>query len=258
MADAFFEQLDDGRFAATRHTAGPWSPDSQHLGPPSALLVKALEECPADRDMLLSRITIEILGPVPLTELTVSARVERPGKSVELLAASLDTQQRTVARASAWRIARTDSTSQVAGGAALLDPPSAGITMQRPDGWLGGYLDAMEWRSLHGSLADPGPACVWMRQLVPLVAGEQPTPLQRLLTVADSGNGVSGRLRPDKWWFINTELTVHVQREPVGEWIGLDANTVVGPDGVATALSVLHDEQGQVANGAQSLMVRPR
>lgn len=258
MADAFYEPLGDGRFFSTKHTAGPWSPDSQHLGPPSALLTRELERCAADRDTLLSRIAIDILGPVPLTELSVSARVDRPGKSVEMLSATLSTDERPVVRASAWRIARSDSASQVAGGAEPLAPPSEGRPLGRPEGWHGGYLDAMEWRSLTGALDEPGPATVWVRQRVPLIDGETPTPLQRLLTVADSGSGVSSRLNPSSWWFINSELTVHMLREPVGEWIGLDANTVVGPEGVGNAFSVLHDEGGQVGGAAQALMVRPR
>jgi hypothetical protein len=116
----------------------------------------------------------------------------------------------------------------------------------------------MEWRMLHGAFDQPGPATVWARQRVDLVDGEEPTGLQRLLTVADSGSGASGWLDPREWWFINPELTVHLHREPVGEWICLDANTVIGPDGVGTAYSVLHDCSGPVGRGAQALLVRRR
>jgi hypothetical protein len=116
----------------------------------------------------------------------------------------------------------------------------------------------MEWRALRGSFEQLGPATIWARQKVDLVTGETPSGLQRLFTVADSGNGVSNRLTPSRWWFINTELTVHIYREPQGEWIGLDAATAIGPHGIGTALSTLHDEHGPVATGAQALMVRPR
>lgn len=255
---AFYESRGDGRYSSSNDTAGPWSSDSQHLGPPSALLTRELERCDNARDMLLARITVEILGPVPVEDLWVSARVDRPGKSVELLAATLSTVDRTVARASAWRIARSDSSSQVTGAAPAMAPVEQAVEFGRPEGWSQGYIDRMQWMSLRGSLSEPGPAKVWVRQLLPLVAGEEPTPLQRLMTVADSASGVSNWLEPAHWLFINTELTVHIQREPVGEWIGLDANTVIGPEGVGTAVSVLHDQQGQIGNTAQSLLVRPR
>jgi hypothetical protein len=255
---AFYELHGDGRFSSSKDTAGPWSADSQHMGPPSALLTRELQRCGGARDMLLARITVEILGPVPIEDLRVSARVERPGRSVELLSAELATVDRTVARASAWRIARSDSSSQVTGAAPALAPVDQAVEFGRPEGWSPGYIDQMQWMSLRGSLNEPGPATVWVRQRLPLVAGEEPTPLQRLMTVADSASGVSNWLDPASWLFINTELTVHIHREPVGEWIGLDARTVIGPDGVGTAVSVLHDQQGQIGNTAQSLLVRPR
>lgn len=253
---AFFLDLGDGRYAATEHTTGPWTTTTQHLGPPSALLARAMELLPADAAMRIGRITVEILGPVPVAEVEVRASVERPGRSVELLAAELLVDGRAAVRARAWRF-RTSKTDQVEVYPPLA-PPADGEPMYRPEGWGPGYLDIMEWRALVGHLGKPGPATVWARQTVPLVEGEEPTGLQRLLTVADSGNGVSNRLDPREWLFINAELTVHVHREPAGEWIGLDATTAVGPDGIGTAFSVLHDEQGPVGRGAQALLIRPQ
>jgi hypothetical protein len=130
--------------------------------------------------------------------------------------------------------------------------------MHRPENWGSGYLDAMEWRALAGHLGKPGPATVWARQRVDLVAGERATGLQRLFVVADSGNGVSSRMDPHEWLFINSELTVHLYREPAGDWIALDATTAIGPDGVGTAFSVLHDLEGPVGRGAQALLIRPQ
>ena len=256
---AFYQPLGDGRFVSTELTTGPWSPDSQHMGPPSALLVRELERTAPPPHGSFARITVEILGPVPVAEVTVRARVERPGRSVQLLSAELVAGGRPVARASAWRMIDTDTAAVSAGlGDPLRSPEQAEPVFGRPDGWHPGYLDAMEWASLRGGIHETGPATVWVRQRVPLVEGERPSGLQRLLTVADSGNGVSNRLDLRRWLFINTELTVHVWRVPKGEWIGLDANTAIGPHGVGTAISVLHDVDGPVGRGAQALLVRPR
>ncbi|MBK0870631.1 MULTISPECIES: thioesterase family protein [unclassified Saccharopolyspora] len=256
MADAFYVPSGDG-FSSTDSTAGPWAPDAQHFGPPAALLTRELEGC-GDDGGALARITVEILGPVPIAELRTGAQVDRPGKSVQLLSAELRTADRAVARASAWRLASTDTSAQASGAAPALAPPQDGVPFGRPEGWSPGYIDAVEWCALSGSFQEPGPATVWARQRIPLVSGEEPTPLQRLMTIADSASGVSTWLDPTRFLFINTELTVHVQREPVGEWIGLDARTVLGPNGTGTAVSVIHDEQGQVANSSQTLLVRPR
>lgn len=258
MDESFFARLGAGRFRSTEHTAGPWSSDTQHLGPPSALLTRALEAVPGEVPSTIVRVTVEILGPVPIDDLTVDAVVERPGRSVELLAGEIQARGRTVVRGRAWRIVRSDSARVAAGEGEPLAPPERARPATRPDTWGAGYLDAMEWRALRGAFDEPGPATVWARQRVGLVDGEEPSGLQRLMTVADSGNGVSGRLDPRQWWFINTELTVHVHREPVDEWIGMDARTAIGVDGVGAAFSVLHDRTGPVGRGAQALMVRPR
>ncbi|WP_216204803.1 thioesterase family protein [Amycolatopsis aidingensis] len=255
--DAFYLALGQGRFRPTGHTAGPWDPNAQHFGPPSALLVRALEDLPADREPQLARVTVEILGPAPLTELTVRAWVERPGRSVELLAAELAADGRAVARATAWRIAASDTTV-VAAGAADSVPFPAEATGAWPPGFERGYVDAMEWRVVAGGLDRPGPATVWVRQRVALVDGEQPTPLQRLFAVADSGSGVSNRLDPRQWLFINSELTVHLHRRPSGSWTGMAADTIIGPSGLGTATTRLYDAAGQVGTGAQALLVRTR
>ncbi|MBC6450606.1 thioesterase family protein [Actinokineospora xionganensis] len=255
---AFYIPLTDNSFESTEHTAGPWSPDSQHFGPPTALLGRALEALPAAQPSMIARITVEILGPLPLATVHVHADVERPGKSVELLAAELSAEGRVVARARAWRMATSDSGSVRTEDGEPLKAPEEGIPLSRPEGWGGGYLDAMQMRALSGSLAEPGPATVWARQRVALVKGEEPTGLQRLLVLADSGNGVSSLLDPRRWYFINTELTVHLRRQPEGEWIGMDAHTEVGDHGVGTAFTVMHDRRGPLARGAQALLIKPR
>lgn len=253
MAGAFYERSGDV-FSPSELTRGPWDPDAQHAGPPSALVARALERCDAREGMRIGRITVEILGPVPLAPLTVEASVVRPGRSVELLAASLSGPDGEVMRASAWRVAVAD---QLLGA----DPPPPGPEhgSERdffPTGEQEGYHTAMDYRFVRGGFLEPGPALVWMRQRGPLVEGEQPTPLERLMVVADVGNGVSAVLDWREYLFINTELTVHLLRPPEGEWVGVDAVTHV--DGVGLAETVLWDERGRLGRGAQTLLVRKR
>jgi hypothetical protein len=254
-ADAFFVGLGDGRFAATPHTRGPWNPAHQHAGPPAALLGRALERCEPRDGMLLARLTFEILRPVPVGEVAVAARVIRPGRSVQLLEGELTAGGETVMAVRAWRVKAADAPSAGADGAPLARPAEA--TPPPPlDGF--GYGDAVELRFAAGSWFEPGPATVWTRLRVAVVEGEQPTGLERVLAVADSGNGVSGVLPLDRWLYINPELTVHVLREPRGEWICLDAATAIASGGAGLATSVLSDDDGTVARGAQSLLVMPR
>jgi Thioesterase-like superfamily len=256
--EAFFIPGGDGRWRPTRHVAGPWDPASQHAGPPAALLARELERCEPREDMTIGRLTCEILGAVPVdAELEVAARVVRPGRSVELLEAELSAGGRPTMRASAWRLLR----SAASAGAAVGPPPPALPDTEAtiPAGWNpGGYLAAVEWRFARGDWGVPGPAAAWTRLRVGLVDGEEPSPLQRVLAIADSGNGVSAELDFGHWQFINTDLTVHLHRLPAGEWVCLDARTVIDPAGVGLATSTISDAEGVIGRGLQSLYVAPR
>jgi hypothetical protein len=257
-----FYVLDETREAgsvltSTRHTAGPWSPDAQHGGPPMALMAREAARL-GDDSRVVARITCDLLGPVPVGRLLVEARVARPGRTVELVEVSLTDlgAGRQVARAALWLVPRTD-----AGPVTPLPQPPAGpgegAEQPVPAGWHRGYLDAIEWRWVAGSLAEPGPATVWMRPRLPLVPGEPLSPLERLLTCVDSGSGAGAALAMGEWQFMNTELTAHVVREPVGEWVCLRAATVVAGGAAGLARAEVFDEQGFVGHSAQSLLVRP-
>jgi Acyl-CoA thioesterase C-terminal domain/Acyl-CoA thioesterase N-terminal domain len=257
MAGSFYEPLGDGRWLATVHTVGPWNAQTQHGGPVSALLGRSMEGCARRDDMIIARFTCEILRPIPVGEMSVQARVVRPGRSVELLEAVASADGREVARAAAWRVLRASS---AAVPARFARPPSLPGTPADPPpgGWVDGYLSAIEWRAARGGLAVPGPAAVWTRMRYPLVPGEKPEPLERVLVIADSGNGASWELDLRNWHFINPELTVHLHREAAGEWICLDAQTAIATGGAGLATSVLSDLDGPVGVGAQSLLVAPR
>lgn len=255
---AFYEQLDDRRFRSTEHTVGPWSAQMQHMGPPSALLTRQLEMCAPRDDVALSRITVEVLGPVPPVDVEVSAEVVRPGRTIELLGAEMVAGGRPVARARGWRLAVADTADLAVGAGDPLPGPDQGSERDTPEGWVPGYLDALEWRWLRGHLSEPGPGTAWARLRVEVVAGEDPSPLQRLMAAADSANGVAARLDAREWLFLNTDLTVHLHRAPRGEWTGLDAETVLGPAGAGVCSAVLHDETGPVGRCAQILTVRHR
>jgi hypothetical protein len=192
---------------------------------------------------------------VPIAELEVATAVERPGRSVELLSGEVRAGGRAVLRARAWRVlgspAGTDDVAPVQlPEAAEPPPPALGETF--------GYAHAIEWRWARGGWEERGPAAVWTRMRIPLVEGEEPTPRQRVMVVADSGNGASNVLDWGRYLFINTELTVHFLREPLGEWVLLDARTEIAEGGAGLATSVLSDATGRVARGAQALLVAPR
>ena len=259
MSEAYYLPVGEDRFLATEHTVGPWAPDVQHMGPPSALLARAMQRCRPRDDTALMKLTFDILGPVPRAELEVGATVLRPGRTIELIGAELSVAGVVAARATGWRLLVGDTAALVAGGPQRLPPPEAGKSYPLPAGWVvDGYLSSIEWRWLDGAWGRAGAATVWGRPRFDLVAGEATGGLCRLLTVADSASGLSARLDPADWLFPNTDLTVHLHRMPRGDWAGIRANTVLGPTGAAVARATLHDLDGAVGTSSQILTVRAR
>lgn len=252
---AFYVPVRPGVLRSTEHTVGPWVETDQHAGPPAGLLVRALESVLPPDGGWLARISVDLLGPVPVTELAVAARVVRPGRAVQLAEAELAAGGRSVARAAGWWH-RCDDTQAIATGEPAPELPADSSVLE--GAWSGGYLGAMEWRWIRGHFSEPGPATVWTRMRMPLVDGEDPTPTQRVLVTADSGNGAGSALPLESWLYVNTELTVHLLRPPTGAWVCLDAATEIGPTGGGLAVSRLSDSAGLVGRGAQALLVRPR
>jgi acyl-coenzyme A thioesterase PaaI-like protein len=287
--------LTDGdRVTATAHGRGPWDPQALHGGAPAALLAAAFERMPAAPQLSIARLDFAFVRPIPFLPLRLSTRLVRSGRRVQELAGELtvaaggggeagasgaETELRggegatpgegeVVCRASALRVLRVPEQLRPEGGAeggddetrAALPGPQAGTAAEFS---LDGTADAsfattameMRWLSEPRAL---GPAQVWMRLRRPLIAG-QPTPaVSRLAAVADFGNGVSATLPFERFLFINADLTIHLQRPPRGEWIGLDARTLVDGGGTGLAESVLHDEHGAVGRAFQTLVVQPR
>ena len=259
--EAFFEPAGE-RFAATELTRGPWDPGLQHAGPPTALLGRALERCEARPATQIARVTFEIVRPIPIDVLETRARVARPGRSVELLEGELlDANGHELVRARAWRL-RTDAIELTPAPPEDRSPPP-GPEDGRPapffaTGAIVGYHTAIEWSFVAGAFRELGPATVWMRPRVALVAGEQPSPLERVLIAADSGNGVSAALDFTRHRFVNVDLSVHLHRLPVGEWVCLDAVTTPGPNGIGLADTELWDERGSLGRSLQTLLVEGR
>ena len=260
MPDAFYAR-EGSRLLATELTRGPWDAGAQHAGPPSALIGREIEGLEDAAEFQVGRVTLEILRPVPIGPVEVEARVVRPGRRVQLVEATLGDGEQALIRATAWRL-RPAPLSLPAEAVVPGDPPAPPEEGEEapffPTGQDVGYHTAMEWRALDGSFLERGPARVWMRQRVPLVEGEEPSPLQRALAIADIGNGISAVLDWRTHLFINVDLTVNLERMPEGEWVCVDAVTRPQPNGVGSAESELSDRAGRIGRATQTLLFAER
>lgn len=275
--------LADGElFTPTEQARGPWDPRALHGGAPAALIAAAFERMQPGAELPFARLSFEFLRPVPMAPLTLTTRISRPGRRVQALEGELSAEGVTVCRATALRLV---SVPQELPQLAL-----AKVEMARPDAIAPAEdgqhvhftLDDMEHKSfaasamemrflsgqpLTGELPEQhttsnhvpsGAATVWMRLRHPLLPEEPLTPLARVAATSDFGNGVAAVLPFDEYLFINADLTISLNRQPQGEWVALDARTLLHPGGIGWAESVLHDELGPLGRATQALVVQPR
>lgn len=261
MANTYFqvahESASSGEYGAEVHTAGPWDVGMQHGGPPNALLVHAAErlvlaETGRD-DLVATRLAAEFIGPVPVAQVTTSARVVRAARSAVLVEAGLATEGRACVQARVWFVRAADTSSVAADLPAPSGPPDGlpGLGVRFP------YGETIEWRTESGAFADPGPAVVWARPTLELITGRPMSALGRAVLIGDSASGVSAELDWSAWSFLNVDLDVHLARPVQGEWIRMAARTLLGPGGVGLARSTLSDARGEVGSTAQTLVLAP-
>jgi hypothetical protein len=248
----------DGRFVASELSRGPWDPNAQHGGAPAALIVRALESLPAPEGLVLARVTYEFVRPAPVGPVEVRASVVRPGKRVQLLEASMLADGVEVVRARGLQIRAAEAGTSAADGDVVPPGPEHGRPAEiRPPFRPMFALDAIEILFVAGGWGG-GPCTAWFRLRSPIVDDETPSPLQRLAAAGDFGNGISATLSWDEYLYINPDLTLYVEREPVGEWICLSSETRIAGGGIGIAESVLYDERGRVGRATQALLVAPR
>jgi hypothetical protein len=261
--DAAYVDLGADLFRAGPLTRGPWHPDHQHAGPPSALICRALEHAGAkDGFAHLGRLTVNLLRPAPIGECRIEATPDYLGRNAGHYSGRLIAQDKEVTRFTAL-MQREDELSVPEGtpGHPLpLAPKQPGesppIGFPFP-GTEFGYPNLVENRLAEGKFFN-GPCAAWFRLRHPLVEGETPSPYQRVAVAADSGNGISAALDFGKYVFVNSDLTINLLRRPVGEWICLQARTILGGNGCGLAESALYDEEGLIGRATQSLAVRLR
>ena len=262
-ASSAFVSLSENRYSATLLTRGPWDLKHQHAGPPIALVLGAIERVAVGREMThIARLTANLFRPIPIAELSIEVGVDYAGRNSAHISASLYGEGKEVARFTG--LAQRGIKQTVSTGLPGHPLPQAPRSPEDSPPALfpfehrhPGYFDLVETRVAAGRLFN-GPSAVWFRLNHPIVAGEVPSVYQRVAVAADSSNGVSAVLDLRDFLFLNSDLTINLLRCPRGEWVCLEARTLLGDEGSGLAESVLYDIGGVIGRATQSLFVRKR
>lgn len=264
MIDCHYRRIGvDGEFAifdSTDGTRSNWDPEIQHGSPPLALMTKHIEALAGDSGLRIGRLTLDILGAIPVARVRVRAWLDRPGKRISLMVAEMSAQRpdgdyRAVARVTAWLLATSDTTDVASD---RYPPLVEGEALAVPHSWHGapGYLETVSWRR-QPDTGDTGNV-IWLSPLVALVDSEPTTDLQALAMVVDSANGAGAALDPERFMFMNTDTAVHLHRLPVGTDFALRGRGSIGPDGIGVTTAEIFDRQGFIGTSAQTLLVQRR
>ncbi len=261
--DAAYVELREGVFQASPLTRGPWHPNHQHAGPPSALICREIERAAAEEGLThLARLTVNLLRPAPIGECRIETTEDYLGRTAGHYSGRLVAEGKDIARFTA--LMQREEDLPILEGTPGHPPPRAPkppdeckvVRMPFP-GQATGYTDLIENRLAEGRFFN-GPSAAWFRMNHPLVKGKTPSPYQRVAVAADSGNGISAALDFSKYIFVNCDLTINLFRRPVGEWICLQSRSLLGGNGCGLAESALYDEQSLIGRATQSLAVRLR
>ena len=255
---AYFHRTGPRTFRATEHVGGAWALDEQHVAPALGLLAHVVE---ADRDarrddgLVVARLSYDILGTMPVEEVTTQVRVLRPGRTIELVEATLSHGGRAAVVLRAWLMRPGDTAALRGSHLPPIPGPDELPVWDASSIWRGGFIASTEIRRT--ALA-PGRGQFWVRPALPLVDDEPVSAVARAAGLFDLTNGMAVRADPDDVAFPNIDLTAHLFATPRGEWLGFDTTVSFGAEGIGLTSSTVHDVHGPVGTVAQVLTVRPR
>jgi hypothetical protein len=258
LMDAVF-RVDGNSVVTSPHAAGPWDPSMQHGSPPAALVVWAAEKIPTQTEMRIARVTVDLMRPVPVAPLTIESEVLREGRKIQLCAVRLLANGVIVVAATVLKIKVQANELPPEADILPVDLPGPDQSpVDDGDFSSSPFVTGMSLRAARGKFGVPGPGAIWYRADRPIVEGAEISQAMRAMIAADFSNGTSAVLDFRQWTFLNADLTVNFARQPVGDWILLDAESWVGPDGAGLAMARLADERGYFGRAVQSLVIEKR
>jgi len=268
LSDAIFRR-DGDSYIATEFGMNPWYRDVVHGGAACGLLAHHIERHVGDPDYQLARITVDLFHAVPNVPLTVTTETVRGGRRVMGVHATIWANGEPATRAYAQLLRRSDAPGVQP--PVTIPPLPEGLVshrgfqkpgpdgrIERPAGGLEGFHTTVEvaWA------ADDGPLpAAWMRIPMPFIEGEESSHTTSIVALSDFGNAVGGRLRVEGQTggsFINSDVTLYLDRNPVDEWVCVEVPYRQEIEGVGHVESICYDRAGRFGRIIETRLANPR
>lgn len=259
-----FLKLDDAHvYIGLDPTRGPWSVDHCHAGPPAGAIARSVEiVAGSNREggKLLTRLTLDLIRPIPMAGFRVDVEMRREGRKVATAAAVLsDLNGKPCVTGTALLVAPAETpgvpTAEVA-PLKVADASPGPFPLQKPVHHLNAFGSFVDVLYPAGETPDPGPTKMWMK-VKGLVEGEAPSSFQRLCPLADCGNATARNAEPQAVGFVNPDLTIVAHRQTSADWLLSDGVSHWHENGIGLAEARISDEDGPVATALQSVILTP-
>ena len=284
MNEAFFKRDDEVRniYHPTHFARGPWDPNTLHGRVLSGLVAFEVESnCLSGEEIdnfQAVRITVDLFRPPPMSPLTVTSETIRSGRRIKVIDVSIaaNTEDRgvvAIARGSVVMLRRSENPNGEIWAPPVWDiqaPPENKPPPEEVKNSIHGKEPQPIWETVnvrqdnsmihdhkYPLYRESGIRRAWVRETYSFISGVLPSQLVRVAQVADFANGFtnSGTKGLN---YINADVTLYLQRTPVGSWIGTETSYHGADQGVSVATMALYDKFGRIGTSTVSGLAQIR
>lgn len=242
-------------YRANIHAQGAWNAHEQHMAPATGILCAELENFQPRSHMRIGRVSLDIFGLIHFGEFSITTRVIRAGKTIELIEAEMKAEQKTCIVARAWRMQMQDSKDIAGQEDTEIGQPEQCAVWEEMKKWPGGFIQSTTTRANEAHRRGKG--IVWMTNACDMVESRATSDFVKLMGMVDTANGIVSRIDPAQGWaYPNLDLQIHLLRYPQGQWLGIEAVQQFGEDGIGLTSAILHDTRGPFGRSEQILTLR--
>jgi acyl-CoA thioesterase len=249
----FYFEREGDTFVPGKLTRNPWMAGAIAGGPLAALIGVAIENAGFDPAFEICRTTLDIFGKVPARPLLPRLTALRSGKQMQLHRIELLADGLPVAQSHVLLARQMDTLTF----AAPFPYPLPDAVEERQFLVGASMAGAIRTRPIQGEVRVPGRGVTWIAMDGEVIRGTAASPFVKACLFSDFGNGIGSATRHDEWTFANLDISVNFLRMPRGEWLLIDAETVMAGNGHGLAQSTFADAHGVYAFGRQTIFVGP-